>query len=85
MTRSVCLFVLLLAASAAARAEVVDGVAAIVGDEVVLLSEVRTALQSVMARVPAGQTLSPDEMRQLRESAVKGLIDDKLVMQVAKH
>ena len=69
---------------APARAQVVDGVAAIVGDEVVLLSEVRTAMQSVIARVPKGQTLTPEEMRELRDSAVKGLIDDKLVMQVAK-
>ena len=59
--------------------------AAIVGDEVVLLSEVRTAMQSVLARVPQGQTLTPDEMRQLRDSAVKGLIDDKLVLQIAKQ
>jgi peptidyl-prolyl cis-trans isomerase SurA len=85
MRRRLCLFVLLVAANATARAEVVDGVAAIVGDEVVLLSEVRTALQSVLARVPQGQTLTPDEQRQLRDSAMKGLIDDKLVMQVAKH
>ena len=62
-----------------------DGVAAIVGDEVVLLSEVRTAMQSVLARVPQGQTLTPDEMRQLRDSAMKGLIDDKLVLQIAKQ
>ncbi len=85
MTRSSLLLVLLLAANAAVQAEVVEGVAAIVGEDVVLLSEVRTAMQSVMARVPQGQTLTPDEMRQLRENAVKGLIDDKLVLQVAKH
>jgi parvulin-like peptidyl-prolyl isomerase len=68
MTRAAFLAALLLAASAPARAEVVDGVAAIVGDEVVLLSEVRTAMQSVLARVPQGQS-SPDELRQLRDSA----------------
>jgi len=84
MRRISCLVVLLLAVCAAARAEVVDGVAAIVGDEVVLLSEVRTTMRSVMARVPPGQTLTPDEMRQLRDGAVKSLIDDKLVMQIAK-
>jgi peptidyl-prolyl cis-trans isomerase SurA len=84
MRRILCLCLLLLAASAPARAEVVDGVAVIVGDEVVLLSEVRTAMRTVMARVPKGQTLAPEEMKQLRDSAVKTLIDDKLVMQVAK-
>ena len=85
MRKALGLFVLLLAASTATRAEVVEGVAAIVGDEVVLLSEVRTALQSVLARVPQGQTLTSDEMRQLRENAMKSLIDEKLVLQVAKH
>ena len=85
MRRSAFLAALLALASAGARAEVVDGVAAIVGDEVVLLSEVRTAMQSVLARVPKGQQLSPDELRQLRDSAVKSLIDDKLVLQIAKQ
>jgi peptidyl-prolyl cis-trans isomerase SurA len=85
MRRCACLVALLLYASVAARAEVVEGVAAIVGDEVVLLSEVRTAVQTVLARVPPGQSLTAGEMRQLRDSAVKGLIDDKLVLQIAKQ
>ena len=85
MRRTPCLLVLFfLATCAVARAEVIDGVAVIVGDDVVLLSEVRTAMQSVLARVPQGQTLTGEEMQQLRDSAVKGLIDDKLVLQVAK-
>ena len=67
-----------------ARAEMVDGVAAIVGDEVVLLSEVRQAMQTVLARVPQGQQLAPAELQQVRDSAVQGLIDDKLVLQIAK-
>jgi len=85
MRKALCLALVLYGASgAAARAEVVDGVAAIVGDEVLLLSEVREAMQSVLARVPRGQTLAPEEMKQLRDSAVKGLIDDKLVLQIAR-
>ncbi len=85
MRRFATLLLLLAAASAAPRAEVVEGVAAIVGDEVVLLSEVRTAVQTVLARVPQGQQLTQEEFRQLRDSAVKGLIDDKLLMQLAKQ
>ncbi|MEX2205384.1 MAG: peptidylprolyl isomerase [Myxococcota bacterium] len=85
MRRCALLVALLLGLSGAARAEVVEGVAAIVGDEVVLLSEVRTAMQSVLARVPQGQQLTPEELEQLRDSAVKGLIDDKLVLQIAKQ
>jgi len=85
MNRRAFLVGLLLCASVAARAEVVEGVAAIVGDEVVLLSEVRTAMQSVLARVPQGQELTPDEVRLLRDGAVKSLIDDKLVLQIARQ
>lgn len=78
------LLLLLLAAGAAARAEVADGVAAIVGDEVVLLSEVRTAMQSVAARVPKDHPLTQQEMKQLLDNALKSLIDDRLILQVAK-
>ena len=81
---ALALCALLSLAAVTARAEVQDGVAAIVGDEVVLLSEVRQAMQSVIARVPAGQQLTNEEMRQLRDSAVQSLIDDKLVLQIAK-
>ncbi len=70
--------------ASAARTEMVDGVAAIVGDEVVLLSEVRQAIQTVLSRMPPGQQISPEEAQQLRQSAVQGLIDDKLVLQIAK-
>jgi peptidyl-prolyl cis-trans isomerase SurA len=75
---------LALATPTGARAEITDGVAAIVGDEVVLLSEVQQAMQQVLARVPQGQQIAPEEMRQLRDSAVQSLIDDKLVLQIAK-
>ncbi len=84
MRRRLCLLVLLLAFGDAARAEVADGVAAIVGDEVVLLSEVRVAMQAIASRVPKGQTLTPEEMKQLRDNALKNLIDEKLILQVAR-
>ena len=84
MRERLCLLLLVLAASGSARAEVADGVAAIVGDEVVLLSEVRTAMQSVAARVPKDHPLTPQEMKQVRDNALKSLIDDRLILQVAK-
>jgi parvulin-like peptidyl-prolyl isomerase len=82
-------FALLLAAAflwaGAARADVVDGVAAIVGDEVILLSEVREAWQGYVDRVRArGETVSQDDLLELRNTALKNLIDEKLVLQVAK-
>ncbi|MBM4335827.1 MAG: hypothetical protein FJ108_07940 [Deltaproteobacteria bacterium] len=84
MRDKLCLLLMLLAASGIARAEVADGVAAIVGDEVVLLSEVRSAMQSVAARVPKDHPLTPQEMKQIRDNALKSLIDDRLILQVAK-
>lgn len=68
-----------------AGAEIVDGVAAIVGDEVVLLSEVREAWHAYVGRVRArGDSLSEEDMLALRSSALQTLIDEKLVLQVAK-
>ena len=76
---------LALAAAPRARAEIVDGVAAIVGDDVVLLSEVRDAWQAYIQRIRAkGDTITQEEAMQLRSEALKQLIDEKLVMQVAK-
>jgi peptidyl-prolyl cis-trans isomerase SurA len=67
------------------RAEVVDGVAAIVGDEVILLSEVRDAWHSYIDRVRAhGESLTEEEAMQLRTTALTNLIDEKVVLQLAK-
>jgi peptidyl-prolyl cis-trans isomerase SurA len=75
----------LLVAGAAARAETADGVAAIVGDEVILLSEVRDTWQGYVAKVRSkGQSLSQDDALQLRNQALQSLIDEKLVLQIAK-
>ena len=74
-----------LCAPAARGAEVVEGVAAIVGDEVVLLSEVREAWHGYVNRVRArGEQLSQEDLMQLRSTALQTLIDEKLVLQVAK-
>jgi parvulin-like peptidyl-prolyl isomerase len=79
------LFFATLLCAAAARAETVEGVAVIVGDEVVLLSEVRDTWQQYVARVrDRGESLSQQELLQLRDQAVQTLVDEKLVMQVAK-
>jgi len=75
----------LFLAAAAARAETADGVAAIVGDEVVLLSEVRDAWQSYVAKVRAkGESLSEEDALQLRTQALQSLIDERIVSQIAK-
>jgi peptidyl-prolyl cis-trans isomerase SurA len=76
---------LCLCLAGAARAEVVEGVAAIVGDEVILLSEVRDAWRSYVERVRSkGETLTDQDALALRNQALQSLIDERLVMQVAK-
>ena len=64
-------------AAPALRAEIVDRVAAIVGSEVITLSQVRTQLQ--MAAL-LNQT-EPASLDQAGETALRRLIDRRLVMQ----
>ena len=71
--------------AAPVRADTADGVAAIVGDEVILLSEVRTAYQDYLERLgPKAQQLSAEDHAQLRQEVLQTLIDERLVLQVAK-
>ncbi|HXZ83951.1 MAG TPA: peptidylprolyl isomerase [Myxococcota bacterium] len=80
-----CALGLCAAAARVPRAEVVDGVAAIVGDEVILLSEVRDAWHGYVDRVRAhGESLTEQEALQLRATALENLIDEKVVLQLAK-
>jgi parvulin-like peptidyl-prolyl isomerase len=85
MKRFACALACVLCLAPAARSEVVEGVAAIVGDEVILLSEVRDALQGYAARIrAAGETINEEDAVKLRQSALQTLIDDRLVVQIAK-
>jgi peptidyl-prolyl cis-trans isomerase SurA len=80
-----CTLVALLLASPLARAETADGVAAIVGDEVILLSEVRDAWQGYVSKLRAkGESITQEDAMQLRNQALQSLIDEKLVLQIAK-
>ena len=73
-------------AGAPARAETADGVAAIVGDEVILLSEVRTAYQSYIERLRSeGKQPSGSDLAMLRQDILQSLIDEKIVLQFAKR
>jgi peptidyl-prolyl cis-trans isomerase SurA len=83
--KAACLALAVLLAASAARAETADGVAAIVGDDVVLLSEVRDAWQAYVAKVRSkGESLTEEDALQLRNQALQSLIDEKLVLQIAK-
>lgn len=83
--RAACTALCLGVFAGPARAETADGVAAIVGDEVVLLSEVNIAYQSYIERLRSeGKQPSPKDMAMLRQDILQSLIDEKIVMQFAK-
>ncbi len=72
------------AAGAAApdSAEVIDGIAAVVGTDVVLLSEVeqQTYMTAVQSQIDPADTT---KLRQIRQDTLDRLIDEKLILQEA--
>jgi peptidyl-prolyl cis-trans isomerase SurA len=85
MKKGIALLLFACLAATSARAEVADGVAAIVGDEVILLSEVRDAWHAYVNRVRSrGESLSQEDALALRSTALQNLIDEKIVLQLAK-
>jgi peptidyl-prolyl cis-trans isomerase SurA len=79
---------LALAATPAPAADLVDGVAAVVDSEVILLSEVeaqaRILLQRFQQRDPS-QQLSEAVVSQLQRDALRSLIDQKVVRKYAQR
>ena len=78
---------LALAGSALAqRAEVIDGIAAIVNNDVVTISQVRDligARERSLREVYRGQELE-DKIKEMRTAAIKDLIDRQLILQEFK-
>ncbi len=69
-----------------AGADEVDGIAAIVGEEVILRSEVSTAAAQMLAQVQAQQgSVTPQIAREVREQALNSLIDDRLILKIAER
>jgi peptidyl-prolyl cis-trans isomerase SurA len=76
----------LATAHAAAAAELVEGVAAIVGSDIILLSELEQAVGPVLARVEEQQgPVSPETKREIRSRALQSLIDSKLITEYAER
>lgn len=74
----------LLTLAQSVAAELVDGIAAIVDDEVVLLSEVDQMAQPVLAGLEARHGTVPSEVRrQIRVQAVETLINNRLIEDAA--
>jgi peptidyl-prolyl cis-trans isomerase SurA len=84
-TRVAALALALLAGSASAQ--FVDGVAAVVDDQVILISEVEASVDRVARRLEkqAGEPVPPDVMKKLRSQAVDSLIEDRLLLATAKR
>jgi peptidyl-prolyl cis-trans isomerase SurA len=71
---------------AAPRAQLVDGVAAVVGDQVILLSEVADMARPLLARIQEQEGLLPPEaVRQLQADALQTLIDNMLIEEFAQR
>jgi peptidyl-prolyl cis-trans isomerase SurA len=72
-----------LSAAPGAAGEVVDRIAAVVNEDVVLLSEVDDNCQAALARVPAGLPREEGEAARtrIRRETLDGLIDELLVRQ----
>ena len=61
-------------------ADVVDKVVAVVGDEVILLSELQKQIQSqMMARKMDVRNTPREELFKLREEVIQGMVDDRLL------
>lgn len=79
-------FMALLLLARPAAAELVDGVAAIVDDEVILLSEVHAAAAPVMARVAAERGTVPGEVAdEILTQALQALIDGRLIADAGRR
>ena len=85
MKRVVAILALLLAPTSACGEEVIDGVAAAVGTDVILQTELADAVRIALARIQSQQVrISPELIVQVRDQALEGLINDKLIMQIAR-
>ncbi len=66
------------------QAERVDGVAAVVGDDVILISELDRASNPLIERIARERGgLGPDQVNQLRREALQSLINDRLIAAIA--
>jgi peptidyl-prolyl cis-trans isomerase SurA len=83
--RGFAIVLILLALARPSSAELVDGVAAIVDNQIILRSEVEQAAAPVLARMEAQHgTLPADVKTQIRAQALQALIDSKLIEAIAE-
>jgi peptidyl-prolyl cis-trans isomerase SurA len=84
--RTILLSLALLPFASPAAEDVVDGIAAIVDNEIILRSEVERATQTMLSRVAEQQGPVPQTVvAQVRRQALDSLIDERLILQFAKQ
>ena len=79
---------LCLGLAAGSRADVVEGVVAVVDNDVILLSELDKATNLLLARVQAqqgGQDIPPEVAIQIRNDALQQLIDQRVMRKYAER
>ena len=79
---------LYLAPGPAVRADVIEGVVAVVDNDVILLSELDKATNLLLARVQAqqsGQEIPPEVVIQVRNDALQQLIDQRVMRKYAER
>lgn len=82
----ISLAALLLLTTSVRADEPIDGIAAIVGEDVILRSEVDSTMAPVLARIRAQQgPVTPELARQVHDEALRSLIDDRLLLKVAER
>lgn len=74
----------LFAITAAYAAEVVDGVVAVVGDEIILYSELQKTLSNEMMQRNMNIQSPRDQLIALRQEVLQGMIDDRLLLEKAR-
>jgi peptidyl-prolyl cis-trans isomerase SurA len=84
MRAPLALLLTLLAASGAAAQEIVDGIAAQVGSEIVLISDVQQVAEPTERRL-LGQGASEKEIAILRAEVLERMIERALIRQVVRR
>jgi len=67
------------------QAEYVDGIVAVIGDEVILMSDLQRQMSSQMMRRNMNTNSPRNELIALREDTLQGMIDDLLLLEKARR
>ena len=78
-------FAVLAFAMIAHAAEIVDGVVAVVGDEIILYSELQKTLNNEMMQRNMSLQSPRNQLLALRQEVIEGMVDDRLLLEKARQ